>query len=292
MTDASPRLAQIGDNSGDVAQRTTDYLNREYAELIGDIEKLLDQARDLPKEIGDEEDLGIFAKLVKKFRDNTTKMKAFHAAEKEPHLRAGQAVDSFFFSFIDKCARRDRKNKPGAADILQARIDDYQQRKLAEEQARRRREAEEQAARERKMAEEREKAEREAEEARLAAERARKPETIEVKTEIAEQAKVAADTAAIDHQLAADKAQEAYVETLAKPADIVRTRIDEGPLVTMKQEGYAEITDAALLDKETLWPFISLDAKEKALRAWAKNTGHTQQMTGAAIGKRNRSAVR
>lgn len=282
----------IGDNSGDVAQRTTDYLHREYQQIVDDIAKMLDEARSLPQQIDNDEDLGLWAKMVKRFRDTTGKLKAFHTAEKEPHLRAGQAVDSFFFSLIDKCARRDRKNKPGAADIGQAKIDDYQQRKLAEEQARRRREAEEQAARERKLREEREAAERAAEEARLAAERARKPETIEAKTGIADHAKVAADNAAIEHQLAAEKAQEAYVETLAKPADVVRTRIDEGPLVTMKQEGYAEIIDADALDKSILWPFISLDAKEKALRAWAKNTGHTQQMAGASIGKRNKSTVR
>lgn len=292
MANIQERTIGVGDNSGDIAQRTTDYLNREYQQIITDIETMLEEARELPKDVQNDDDLGLFAKLIKRFRDTTTKLKAYHTAEKEPHLRAGQAVDSFFFGFIDKCARRDRKNKPGAADILQARVDDYQQRKLAEEQARRRREAEEAARKEREQREAAEKAAREAEERRLAAERARKPETIEAKTEQADQARTAADAAAIDHQIAADKATEAYVETLAKPADIVRTRIDEGPLVTMKQEGYAEIIDANTLDKDTLWPFISLDAKEKALRAWAKTTGYTQPMNGASIGKRNKSTVR
>ncbi len=67
---------------------------------------------------------------------------------------------------------------------------------------------------------------------------------------------------------------------------------ESGTLSTMADEPYAEILDAALLDKNTLWPFISEDAKGKALRAWAKTTGHRQQMAGASIGKRQKSVVR
>ena len=53
----------------------------------------------------------------------------------------------------------------------------------------------------------------------------------------------------------------------------------------MTTESYAVIEDEALLDKEKLWPFISLDAKEKAFRAWAKTTGHNVQMLGAKVGR-------
>ena len=283
----------IGHNKGpDAAKMVAEALERDYAETVKNVSDLLDQARDLPKEIGDDEQMGAVAKIIRGLRDTTSRLTAFHKAEKEPHLRAGQAVDSFFFSLIDKCARRDRKNKPGAADVLQARLDDYNQRKLRAEQERRRREAEEadRIAREKREAEE--KAAREAEEARLAAERARKPEHIEAKGEIATVKEDEASTAKIEADLAAEKAEEAYVGTLARPADIVRTRVDEGPLVTMQSVGYAEIEDSSRLDKAILWPFISEDSKEKALRAWAKTTGYRQQMDGAAIGKRNRSAIR
>lgn len=287
----NPR-AVIGDNTGNVAERITDQLNKDYAETLRIVDDLLDQARDIPKEITDDDVMGTASKLIRAFRDTTARLKAFHTAEKEPHLRAGQAVDNFFFAQIDRCARRDRKNKPGAADVLQNRVDDFQQRKLEEERKRRMREAEEAARIAREEEAKRRKAEQEAEEARLAAERARKPERIEEKAGVAAAAEAAADAAAVDSKLAADKAQEAYVDTLAKSADIVRTRIEDGPTVTMKREGYAELVDAAQLDKETLWPFISEDAKEKALRAWAKTTGYRQPMTGAAVGFRDKTVVR
>ena len=72
----------------------------------------------------------------------------------------------------------------------------------------------------------------------------------------------------------------------------MRNRGADGTLTTMARENYAEIVDEAQLDKIALWPFISLDAKEKALRQWAKTTGHSKQMSGAAIGSRSKSVVK
>lgn len=292
IVDQNPRAVAGNNKAPDYAQRVTEQIAIDYAELSANVTLMLDEARVLPKEIEDEATLGLYAKLIKRFRDTTARITAFRTAEKEPYLRGGQAVDAFFFSLEDKCARREKKNKPGAADILQDRLDDYQQRKLAQEQAVRRRAAEETARIERETREAAEKAAREAEEARLAAERARKPETTAAKTEIAEHKETVADAATVAAQVAGAAAEDAYVETLARPADLVRTRVEDGPLVTMNQIGYAEIVDDAKLDKEKLWAFISLDAKEKALRAWAKTTGHRTQMEGAAIGHKNKSAVR
>ena len=291
-TDVNPR-AVIGDNKApNYAERVTAALDADYKSSAEAVAKLLEEARAAPTVVDNDEQMGVLAKLVKSFRDTTSRLEAFRIAEKEPHFRAGQAVDNWFNSLIEKCARRDRKAKAGAADILQARIDDYQQRKLAAEQERRRVEAERTAREAREKAAAEEKARKEAEEARLAAERARKPETQAAKTEAAEQAQTVA-TAAIAASAAAEaKAEDAYVDTLARPADIVRTRVDEGPLVTMQKVGYAEVEDDTKLDMAKLWPFISIDAKEKALRAWAKSTGYRQPMDGAAIGHRNKSAVR
>ncbi len=292
MNELNPR-AVIGDNkSPDYAARVTDALAADYAASAEAVAKLLDEARTAPTTVETDEQMGVLARLVKSFRDTTSRLEAFRVAEKEPHFRAGQAVDGWFFALIDKCARRDRKNKPGAADILQARIDDYQQRKLAAEQERRRLEAEKTAREAREKAAAEEKAQQEAEAARLAAERARKPETAAAKEAAAAQAEQAASAAKVESAAAETKAEDAYVDTLARPADIVRTRVDEGPLVTMQRVGYAEIEDESKLDKDKLWPFIALDAKEKALRAWAKTTGHGQQMAGAKVGHRNKSAVR
>jgi hypothetical protein len=295
-------LAGIGDNrpplartiaaEENFAQTVTSFLEDEYRELLQTIPDLLAQARELPVEINDDAEMGTFARLIKRFRDTTARIEAFRVKEAEPYLRGKQAVDSFFFALAEKCVRRDKKAKPGAADILAARLDDYNQRKLRAEQERRRQEEE----KTRREAEERRRAEeaarQEAEEKRLAADRARKAETIEQKSAIAQEAEAQATTAKIEADLAQERAEEARIATLAKPADLVRTRVEEGPTVTMGTEPYALIVDASALDKETLWPFISEDAKEKALRSWARTTGFNKQMAGAEIGRRPKSVVR
>lgn len=288
----NPPLAKMISLDENFAKTVQDFLADEHkamAPFVADVER---QMAEIPEKIEDEDTLGKAAKLVKLARDGARRIEALRVKEKDPYFRAAQAVDNFFISLRDRLARSDRKQKPGLADLLQQAIDDYQQRKLETEMRRRREEAaraEREAAERRRLEQE---AARKAEEDRLAAERARKPEHIETKSEAAAQSAESHATAAVEAQIAERKAEETYVETLAKPADMVRTRVEEGPTVTMAQEKYAEIDDEALLDKEKLWPFISLDAKEKALRAWAKTTGHTQQMPGAKIGSRNKSVVR
>ena len=60
----------------------------------------------------------------------------------------------------------------------------------------------------------------------------------------------------------------------------------------MATEPYALVEDFELLDKAALWPFIKQDVIEQALRAWARTTGHNQQMAGAKIGRRPKTVVR
>jgi hypothetical protein len=73
---------------------------------------------------------------------------------------------------------------------------------------------------------------------------------------------------------------------------MVRTRLDGGGMATMAQETYAEVVDAGALDKDKLWPFISVSEKEKALRQWARTTDHREQMAGASIGRRPKTVIR
>lgn len=288
----NPR-ATVGNNSGDVdfakleAERLAqDYpeLERSAAELIAESEKIV--------ELNDPETKKTVTSLIKQHRDMAKRAEGFRELEKMPHFRRSQGVDSFFFGIIDRLARRDRKARPGEADRLQALLTDYDNRVLAAEQERRRREAEEAQRKAREAAARQAELDRQAEEARQAAERARKPETTAAKTEIAREVEQQASAATVDATVLAAKAEDAYVDTLAKPADIMRTRGDDGTLSTVGREGYAEIIDQSKLDKEALWPFISLDAKEKALRAYAKAQGHRVEMTGASIGFRNKSIVR
>ena len=61
---------------------------------------------------------------------------------------------------------------------------------------------------------------------------------------------------------------------------------------TMKQEPYALVTDRYQLDMFKLLPFFTDAEIEKALRQWAKTTGHREKMAGAEIGFRNAGVTR
>lgn len=293
--------AQVGHNRGlpvaiagaeDLPAEVLTYLTDEHSRLPKQVEELLAEARDLPKVIEDDEAMGKAAKLIKAFRDLTKELAAIRSTEKAPYFRSAQTVDNFFFVLEDKCARRNKTDKPGAADVLQTRLDDYNQRKLRAEQQRRDQEAAASRAEADRLRREEETARQKAESDRLAAERARKPEQIFAKEAVADYSEQVADKAGIEADLAAEKAQEAHIQTIAKPADLVRTRVAEGPTVTMAREPYALVEDYAALDMVRLWPFISDDAKDKALRAWAKTTGYNTPMVGASIGYRQKSVVR
>ena len=293
MADLNPR-GVIGNNTDapDYAKIETDRLARDYEMLATVVGELETEAATIPDVIPDDDVKGKVASLIKRIRDAAKRADGFRELEGQPHFRRKQGVDQFFFGLIDRLAKRDKKNRDGISDRLQAALTDFDNRKLLEEQARRRKIAEEEARAAAKLRAEQLKRDQQAEEARLAAERARKPEMIAAKEEVANTAEVLATEAAIDATLAGVKAEDAYVATLARPADIMRTRGSDGTLSTMAREGYAEIADARLLDKDALWPFISINEKEKALRQWAKSTGHNQQMDGAKIGFRNKSVVR
>lgn len=293
MAEPNPR-AVSGDNTDaiDYAKLEVDRLRIDYAPIAETAIELEHAADQIPDEIPDGGVKETVVDLIKRGRDLVRRADVLREVEKQPHYRRGQGADQFFFGIIDRLAKRERRNRDGAMDVLQSKLTAYDTRKLLEEQARRREEAlaaEREATRLRAVEAERA---RLAEEARLAAERARKPETAAAKEGIAAAAETLATEAGIDASLATNRAEAAYVDTLARPADIMRTRTSAGSLSTMATEKYAEIEDATLLDKGALWPYISFAEKEKALRAWAKGTGHNQQMTGAKIGDRPKSVVR
>lgn len=293
------RLAPGSNEAPDYAKQVTERLADEYVGLTNTLAELLAEAREMPKEVSSEADALMLGALIKRMRDLDGRAEGVRVLEKEPYLRGGNAVDSFFNSMRDKIGRRvktDRKSAAGAIDILQARINDFQERRLAEERARR--EAEERAAREAavKAAMEAERIAREAAEKAAAAERARKAENIAARTaeaaKLEEQAAVAREQAA----QAVEKAEDARIATLAKPADMTRLRGSDssgaGVTLTTKQEPYAILTDRYKLDMSKLLPFFTDAEIEKALRQWAKTTGHREKMEGAEIGFRNAGVTR
>lgn len=290
----NPR-AVVGDNQGQsAAERVTEYLKRDYDSLVSEITVLLDLARDQPKAVENDEDAVAMGLVIKEIRDADRRAEAYRETEKAPHRLSADAVDAFFFALREKLARRnprDHKQRPGAADVLQARINDYLDRKRLAEEERRRQEAAAAAEAARIAQAEADRKAREAEEARLAAERARKPENVVAKGAVADVAERAASDARIEAEIAQQSAEDTHIATLAKPADMSRTRGD-GVLLTQAREPYALVVDRTKLDWSKLAPFFTDAEVEKALRQWARVTGHGQKMDGAEIGFGRKGVVR
>ena len=290
----NPRAVAGSNQSPEYARRITEQMERDYKALMDGVDVLLERARQQPREVDSEATATAMGLVVKELREADRRAEAYRLSEKEPHKAAADAVDAFFFAVREKLQRRnprDRSQKPGAADILQARIDDYLERKRLAEEERRRREAEEAARIAREAQEKAAREAREAEEARLAAERARKPENKEARAEEARKAEEAASAANLEAAVAIEHAQEARIATLAKPAELSRTRGD-GVLLTETRVPFAFVVDRNMLDKEALWPFFTEAEIEKALRGWAKTTGHNKPMAGAEIGHRAKGQTR
>jgi hypothetical protein len=293
MSDINTR-AVIGSNTPDAidyAREESERLRRDYAALETTVDELSEQAEAIT-EIKDADDKGVVVDLIKNHRDAVKRISGLHELEKAPHYRRGQGVDQFFFGLWDRLLKRDKKNRDGQGDRLGKMLTEYDVRMLAEENERRRKAAEEAARIEAARIEAQRRAEQAAEDARLKAERARTAATTVAKEAAAREAEDAASAARIEAAVATAKAEETHVATLARPADIMRTRTDTGTLSTMQQETFAEIEKAELLDALKLWPYVKFDAKQAALNSWARSTDYREAMPGAKVGRRPRSAVR
>jgi uncharacterized membrane protein YqiK len=292
MSDTS--IPGAGHNEApDYAQTITATLQKDYAELVKGAGDLLEEARALPASIpdGDESTLNTFTTLIKRMRDTTSRITTFHVTEKEPHLRAGQAVDQFFFRLHERLARRSNKDKPGAADILQARVGDFLERKRIAEQkirdeAERAARAEAERIRNEQIA-----AARAAEEAAAKAARARNAANIAAHAAEAERQRKLAEEARKLQEAADQAAEDARIDATAKPADLVRTRTEGGAIATLRQVPLVKIEDVSKLDKELLWPFLKDEHILMALKAWAKTKSHKVPMAGATIKMVNEGAV-
>lgn len=288
----NPR-AVIGSNEApDHAQIVTDRLASEYAEISRSVADALDEARALPREVADDDDQSRFAAAIKRLRDLHVRVEGIREMEKEPYLRGGNAVDSFFGRLKEKLFRKNKNDQAGAADVLQARVDAYVQKKAAEERRRREEEAAKARAEEERLRREAEERERELREADARAARARKEANAEKARAEAAAAEAEARRLREEQEQARQKAQEAAADAAAKTADMVRTRTDGGHMVTARQEPYVEITDEMELDAKALWPFVRSDAKLAALKGWAKAKQYKAQMPGAVIEMRDKAVIR
>lgn len=288
----NPRESIGGNQSTDFAQDEMNRLEMDYHQAIADVTALLDAAREMPKDVISDEDVGKISDLAVKIKDCRVRLNGYREVEKQPHLRRGEGVDQFFFTQISKLAKRNKGDINGALDVLTARVNAYQTKK-AEDERRIRLEDEE---RQRKLAVEAERVrvenERKQREAEEAAERARKPEKKAELQQQAQEHRVNAEVAKVTADAAQSNLSDAKVASQAKPADIVRSRSDGGTLATMRQVPFVEIVDASKLDREKLWPFIKEEHLLLALKAWGRVTGHKQKMEGAVVEMRNDTVFR
>lgn len=257
----------------DYAQGTAERLAMDYAELVANVERLLETSASLPATVEASEDIASISAHVVRLRDARGRVLAQHKDEKEPFLRGGEAVDAFFFSLRDNVTRDERE--------LKARVDRFKQRQLAEERRRR-----EEAAAEARRVEAQAAALRA--EAEAAARRARNADSIR-------QRQLEAEYARVEESLAQRETEAAELAALAKPSAMVSERF-EGPersgQVTMKKVPFVMIEDAALLDLERLRPYFKDEHLQFALRAWAKATAYAETMPGAIAEMRDTTVVR
>ncbi len=157
---------------------------------------------------------------------------------------------------------------------LETRQTTYQKAKAAEE--RRRRAEEERLARE--------EADRLAREAAAKEQAARDAKSLDD----AVAAEEAAQQAAADAEVAAKAAA-------AKPADLSRTRSDEGAVASLrtwwdhrpKNAACVDPVDRDKVDKDLIWPFIPMEALEKAVRGFVKAGG--RELAGVVIFENSRT---
>lgn len=298
MTDINTR--GIGDNiDTDVAQTVTDRLTDAFREQRKTLDELLAEATKRIPDVKSDDEAVARGALIKRFNDLDKRLESHREAEKNPYLRGGNAVDNFFNAMRDIIGKRNKKDrsvKPGITDVMQGEIDEWQNFKIAEENARLAREKAEADRKAREEAERLRKLEEEAAERERAAARARSEETRKARQAEADAAHEKAAVAKAQAELAEEQAKEATLATMVKPAEITRVRgttpSGGGVLLTTAREGYATLTDRRLVNMEALRPYFTDAEIEKALRGFAKATDYKVEMAGAAIGHRNKGVTR
>lgn len=313
MTESTnPRETIGGNQTPDFAQIESKRLNEEYAGFRNTLEELAGEAKTKTEPTNDDGAVQIGA-IIKRFRDLKERLENTRVVEVEPNLRRMNAQNAFFNGLkklIQPEEKNERRTSPGWIDKLQGLINAYQDKKEAAARAELERERLENERIAREAQEKLERAQKEAKrladeaQARLdEAARARAPAQVEKKIEAATEAGKASSEqsgvvagAALEVTRAQEQVEESYIATLAKPADIVRTRgVDQhggGVTLTKAKENYAYVTDITKLDPVKLFPYFAEAEVEKAVRAFAKATQYRTPMEGAAIGQRTKGVTR
>ncbi len=282
MTDAAWDTRGMGDNRPPVreilAERNKELrplLEAEGVDLTERRDVLLEATANAPTVITTEEECHKVEDLIKMILSCAKDSEARRKSDKAPTREAGAIVDGFYKGIADQPF----KNSPLAtADkTLRAPLNVYLQQK-AEAERRVREEIE------RKAREEAEKAAREA--ARL-----EQVARDEKGLEAAILAEAAAKIAAADSELA-------QKEAAANAAELSRTRSDYGAVASLRtfwdhtpeDSACADPVDRDKVDKDLIWPFIPMDALDKAVKGYVKAGG--RECRGVRIFKDTSAVVR
>ena len=243
----------VGDNMPpEDANPLQDRLAEDHGDLIARRDELLASAARTPDVVEDDEMNKRFATLAKLLAALVKKSETSRVGEKEFFLDGGRQVDGWFKQITDPAKK--------AKASIETRQTEWQRKVAAEERRRR------------------------AEEERLAREEADR-----LAKEAAEREKVLKDAKGLDAAVAAAElakqaaadAEAAAKAAAAKPADLSRTRSDEGAVASLHTWWDFRDIDRDNLDLEMLRQHLPEEALEKAVRAWIKaNSTVVRQMKG------------
>lgn len=261
-----PRLLP-GDNKPPLAER----LPIDYAAELATVETIAAAATNAPKEITTDDEHAALVKIVKDARTIGKTLKSHFEKEKAPHLEAGRTVDTFF--------KKPRERMDSVVTAMEKRIKVRLDAIAAAEQAR--------IAEEARQAREKERLAREEAERQLREAAATKPGNSDVReTRMIEAA--ASTAVAKAHET---EARSLEIAATAKPAELARTRTEEG-LSTLATFIDYEITDIEAVSLVKLRPFIKHEHIEQAIRAFVKTHGEAQTLPGVRIFRNTRANVR
>ncbi len=265
MTDASLETRGAGDNrptTDELIDERLEHLPETYDYLITRRDELLESASQTPELIEDEETHKKFATLAKLLGALIKQTKTGREGEKDYWFRGGKKLDAWFYLIRDPVT--------DAKASLETRQTEWQ-RKVAAIELRRRKEEERLA---------REEADRLAREAAKKEQEARDAKTLDD----AVAAEAAAKQAAADAEVAAKAAA-------AKPADLSRSRSDEGAVASLRVWWDYRDVDMDKLDLEKLRHHFShgdpKNAAEMAIKSYIKAGG--RELDGVVIFENSRT---
>lgn len=250
-------LAQMGHNNPpNDEEMLREFLADKTSGLRSRFSEILDGVIRMPTVCDDEEAAGKFADMVKLITACSKSFETMRVGEKEPYLTLGRAVDGYFKKFTDDLAKaRSQAMKPLETYM---RLKEQRERDARAAEAKRQREESERLAREA---------------AELAA--ANMP--------------VAAEETLKEAVRGAESADKAELAATVKPAELARTRGSYGGLATLRTAWVGKFNGKPV-DMARLWPFISDEAKEKALNAFVR--AGNRQLDGATISEESTGQVK